>query len=70
MTYDWVMVTLVDNTTGVSSTLVPPSCVTNAWTQVNAALTSGHSYTLTLTSHDDDYPADPTYTLLDAVSLN
>ena len=70
VTYDWVMVTLVDNTTGVSSTLVPEGCVTNAWTQVNAAVTAGHSYTLTLTSHDDDYPADPTYTLFDAVSLN
>ena len=70
VTYDWVMVTLVDNTTGVSSTLVPKGCATNGWTQVNAALTAGHSYTLTLTSHDDDYPADPTYTLFDAVSLN
>jgi hypothetical protein len=70
VTYDWVTVTLVDNTTGASSTLVPQSCVTTPWTQVNAVLTGGHSYTLTLTSHDDDWPADPSYTLFDAVSLN
>jgi hypothetical protein len=70
VTYDWIVVTLVDNTTGVTSTLVPQACVTTAWTQVNALLTAGHSYTLTLTSHDDAYPADPSYTLFDAVSLN
>src|SRR6185369_5972127 len=66
VTYDWAMVTLVDNTTGVSSTLVPPACVTTAWTQVNTVLTTGHSYTLTLTSHDDGWPGDPSFTLFDA----
>jgi hypothetical protein len=70
VTYDWIMVTLVDNTTGASSTLVPQACITTSWTQVNAVLTAGHSYTLTLTSHDDDYASDPSYTLFDAVSLN
>jgi serine protease len=29
----------------------------------------GHSYTLTLTSHDDNYPGDPTYTLFDDVTI-
>jgi hypothetical protein len=30
---------------------------------------AGHSYTLTLTSHDDNYPTDPTYTLFDDVAV-
>jgi hypothetical protein len=30
---------------------------------------AGHSYTLTLISHDDNYSADPTYTLYDDVSV-
>ena len=30
----------------------------------------GHTYMLTLTSHDDNYSADPTYTLFDDVTLN
>jgi hypothetical protein len=29
---------------------------------------AGHSYTLTLTSHDDNYAGDPTYTHFDDVS--
>jgi len=36
----------------------------------SAALTAGHNYTLTLTSHDDNYAGDPTYTLFDDVTLN
>jgi hypothetical protein len=34
------------------------------------SLAAGTSYTLTLTSHDDNYTADPTYTLYDDVTLN
>jgi hypothetical protein len=30
---------------------------------------AGHSYTLTLLNHDDNYPSDPTYTLFDDVTL-
>jgi hypothetical protein len=70
VTYDWANVTLVDNTTGASSTLLPNTCVTNAWTQITAVLVGGHSYTLTLTSHDDNWVSDPSYTLFDGVSLN
>jgi hypothetical protein len=35
--------------------------------QVSAGVTAGHSYTLTLIDHDDNYPTDPTYTLYDDV---
>jgi len=31
---------------------------------------AGHSYTLTLTNHDDNCPIDPTYTLFDDVSTH
>jgi serine protease len=30
-------------------------------------VTAGHQYTLMLSSHDDNYPGDPTYTLYDDV---
>jgi serine protease len=68
--YDWVTATLKDNTSGVTQTLVPKTCNnTGAWVQVTSSVTVGHSYTLTLTSHDDDYPADPTFTYFDDVTL-
>jgi hypothetical protein len=34
---------------------------------VSASVTAGHSYTLTLTSHDDNFAGDATYTLYDDV---
>jgi hypothetical protein len=70
VTYDWATVTLKDNTAGTTTTLLPKTCVASgAWTQVTGAVTGGHSYTLTLTSHDDNYSGDPTYTLYDDVTL-
>jgi serine protease len=35
-------------------------------------LTGGHSYTLTLIDHDDNWvnPPDPTYTLYDDIAVN
>ncbi len=70
ITYDWALATLKDNTAGTTATLIAKACTTNAWTNVNGAITAGHSYTLTLTSHDDNYSADPTFTLYDDVSLS
>ena len=70
VTYDWVTVTLRDNTAGTTATVVPKTCASAyAWTNATASVTPGHSYTLTLTSHDDNYGADPTYTLFDDVTL-
>ena len=71
VTYDWATVTLKDNTAGVTKTVLPKSCAGSfSWTNVTASVIAGHSYTLTLTSHDDNYSADPTYTLYDDVTLN
>jgi hypothetical protein len=70
VTYDWATVTLKDNTTGTTSTILAKTCTsTGTWVQVSASVTGGHSYTLTLISHDDNYPTDPTYTLFDDVSV-
>ena len=70
MTYDWVTVTLRDNVAGTTRTLVPRTCAAvYQWTNVTASVTAGGSYTLTLTSHDDNYAGDPTYTLFDDVIL-
>jgi len=69
--YDWATATLKDNTTGTTITALAKTCVASSgWIQVTAAVVAGHSYTLTLVSHDDDYPGDPTYTKYDDVSLS
>ncbi len=69
ITYDWALATLKDNTTGTTATVIAKACTTNAWTHATSAVTPGHSYTLTLTNHDDNYPGDATYTLFDDVTL-
>ncbi len=69
--YDWATATLRDATTGTTTTILPHTCTNNgAWVKVSKSLTGGHQYTLTLTSHDDNYPGDPTYTLYDDVSVH
>jgi serine protease len=69
--FDWATATLRDNTTGVTTTVLPKTCNTNnTWVRVTASITAGHSYTLTLTSHDDDFAGDPTFTLYDDVAVN
>jgi hypothetical protein len=70
LTYDWATATLRDNTTATTTTVLAKTCVTaGAWTKINAAVVAGHSYTLTLISHDDNYSTDPTYTLFDDVAV-
>jgi serine protease len=68
--YDWATATLLDTVTNTTTTLLPRTCAnTGAWVQVSTSLAAqaGHSVTLTLTSHDDNYATDPTYTLYDDV---
>jgi hypothetical protein len=72
VTYDWATATLTDNTTSSTITLLPPTCSNNGtWVQAvaNVAAMAGHNVTLTLANHDDGYPADPTYTLYDDVTV-
>jgi len=71
VTYDWATATLKDNTTGRTTTVLPRTCNTNnTWVKVTATITAGHSYTITLTSRDDNYPGDPTATKYDDVSTS
>ncbi len=69
--FDWATATLKDNTAGTTRTILPRTCNTNnTWVQVTASVIAGHSYTLTLTSRDDDFAGDPTFTLYDDVAVN
>ncbi len=70
VTYDWATATLRNNTTTALTTPLAKTCTTNGWTQVTAAVTAGNSYTLTLTSHDDNYSGDPSFTLFDDITLS
>ncbi|HEX7140821.1 MAG TPA: Ig-like domain-containing protein [Vicinamibacterales bacterium] len=73
VTYDWATATLKDNVTGTTTTLLPQTCTASpTWTQVsfNAASSAGHSVTLTLTNHDDNYSGDPTFTYFDDVAVS
>ncbi|MGW1911433.1 hypothetical protein ACWCQS_12020 [Streptomyces sp. NPDC002076] len=71
LTYDWATATLKDNTTGTTTTVLAKACVSSSgWLQKTAPVTAGHSYTLTLISHDDDWTGDATYTRYDDVTLS
>src|SRR5262249_18374259 len=70
ITDDWRTATLTANTAGSTSTMLAKVCSnTGAWQSASATLTGGHSYTLTLSDHDDNYAGDPTYTLYDDVAI-
>jgi hypothetical protein len=67
--FEWATATLRDNTTSTTTTVLPRTCThIGAWVQATAKAAAGDSVTLTLTSHDDNYPGDLTYTLYDDVA--
>ncbi len=71
--FDWASATLKDNTTGTTTTVLANTCTNSGlWVQATAAVTAAHSYTLTLSNHDDNFtnPPDPTFTLYDDVTLS
>ena len=69
VSHDWATATLKDNTTGKTTTVLPRTCVANSgWVQVSHAITPGHSYTITLTSRDDNRRGNATYTKYDDIS--
>lgn len=68
--YDWATATLKDNTSGTTVTILPKVWgESDTWWQVSAGVTAGHSVTLTLTSHDDGFLGDPTFTRFDDVAV-
>ena len=69
--HDWATATLTDNTTGTTKTPLAKTCVANSgWKQVTITVTAGHSYTLTLTSKDDNHARNATYTKFDDVATS
>jgi hypothetical protein len=73
VTYDWATITLKDNTTNTTTTLLGKTCTNSgSWVQASTSVSGmvGHSVTLTLLSHDDNYASDPTYTLFDDVLVS
>lgn len=70
LTYDWATATLKDNTANTTVTPLARTCTNGAgWRNIVAAVSAGHSYTLVLTSHDDNYAGDTTFTRFDDVAL-
>ncbi|MBV8986679.1 MAG: hypothetical protein JO248_19775, partial [Acidimicrobiia bacterium] len=73
VTYDWATATLYDNTAATQTTVLPKTCTnSHSWVNVTTPVPAsmvGHALTLTLTSHDDGYPGDPTFTTYDDVTL-
>jgi hypothetical protein len=70
ITDDWAIAKLRDNTTKTTATILAKTCSNSgSWTQASGSLIAGHTYTLTLTSHDDNKAGDPTYTLYDDVTI-
>src|SRR5205807_3744359 len=71
VTYDWATATLKDNTTSTTTTVLAHTCTVNqGWKQITAAITPNHSYTLTLTSHDDNFAGDGTATYYDDIATS
>ena len=73
LTENWAQATLKDNTTGTTQTILPKTCtLTNIfdWSQVTTSVIAGHSYTLTLSNHDNSDSMNPTYTFYDDVTLS
>ncbi len=71
--YDWFTATLQDTLGRTLATIVSKTCASSsAWTHATLNLSSweNQSVVVVLTSHDDGYYYDPTYTFVDDVSVN
>jgi len=71
LTYDQQQMQVRSTANAVLLTVLNVCSNTGAWAQVSASLNSlaGQTVVLWFTSHDDNYPTDPTYTLWDDVSV-
>jgi serine protease len=68
---DWATAALKDNTAGTTIHPLRRTCVSSSgWKSVKATVMPGHSYTLTLTNHDNNAAGTPTYTRYDDVGLS
>ncbi|HWW54169.1 MAG TPA: hypothetical protein VNY84_10390, partial [Acidimicrobiales bacterium] len=72
VTYDWALVQIRNTSNAVLATPLAKTCATNAtWVQVTYNVTSlrGQTVILWFSSHDDNYGADPSYTLYDDITI-
>ncbi|MEV6523003.1 alkaline phosphatase family protein [Longispora sp. NPDC051575] len=69
--YAWATIVVKHNTSGSTATPLAKTCVANgAWKSVTDTITPGHSYTVQLTNHDDNYAGDPSITWFDDITLS
>jgi hypothetical protein len=69
--FDWFTVTLRDNTTRRTTTVVAKVCrIDGSFSQVSTPVRAGHSYTLTLLNQDDGASGDATRTFVDDVATS
>jgi pro-kumamolisin-like protein len=72
LTYDWSLVQIKNGAGTVLATPLNKTCTNNnTWTQVSLSLATWPSQNVVLVflNHDDNYGADPTYTLFDDIAL-
>ena len=72
LTYDWALVQIRNTSNAVLATPLAKTCATNAtWVQVTYSVTAlrGQTVVLWFSSHDDNYGADPSYTLYDDIAV-
>jgi hypothetical protein len=68
--YAWATATLRDNTNNTTNMVLPRTCTNSgSWVKVSSSVTANHSYTITLSSHDDGDAVDANYTVYDDVSV-
>jgi CubicO group peptidase (beta-lactamase class C family) len=70
--YDWATATLTDYSVAGApvTTVLAKTCVNTAsWQTASASIVPDHVYLLTLTNRDDDWGADPSYTIFDDVVM-
>ena len=67
---DWATALLRDNTTSVTTTALAKKCSnTGSWMKASKPVVGGHSYTLTLASHDNNVAGTATSTFYDDVAV-
>lgn len=71
VSHAWATIVIEHNTSGKTSTPLPRTCVPRGpWKKVTQKVTPGHSYTISLISHDDGVKATPNNTYFDDVALS
>jgi hypothetical protein len=72
LTYDQIQMQVRSTSGSTLATVLNVCSNSGAWTQVSFTMTpyAGQTVVLWFNDHDDGYPSDPTYFLLDDVALS